>query len=114
MRKMSKIIAAFVLCAVSCATILNSQINTEEKQRQERPVINYVPTEKVACQIAEVILKPIYGEEHIKKQMPFKATLVKDSVWVVVGVQKEIEIGGVASIEIQKRDCKILKVSHGK
>ena len=111
---MNKIIAALILCVVSCATLLYSQINPKEKIHQERPVRNYVPTEKVACQIAEIILTPIYGEDNIKKQKPFKATLVRDSVWVVVGVQKEIEIGGVAYIEIQKRDCKILKVSHGK
>jgi len=112
---MSKIITALVLCVVSCATLLYPKNDAkQEQQHQQGPVINFVPTEKVACQVAEIILKPIYGEKNIDKQMPFKATLLGDSVWLVVGVQKEIEIGGVASIEIQKRDCKILKVSHGK
>lgn len=111
---MSKITIALILCVASCATLQYSRINRPEKKHDEGLVTNYVPTERVACQIAEIILTPIYGEDNIKKQKPFKATLVRDSVWVVVGVQKEIEIGGVAHIEIQKRDCKILKVTHGK
>lgn len=78
------------------------------------PVINYVPSEKVACQIAEVILISLYGEDDIKKQKQFKVSLVGDSIWAVVGVQKTVEIGGVAYIEIRKRDCKILTVMHEK
>jgi len=60
-----------------------------------------------------VILVSIYGQE-IKNQTPFNVKLQGDSLWIITGVQKEIEIGGVAYIEIQKSDCKILNVTHGK
>ncbi len=75
--------------------------------------IDYVPNEKVARQVAEVILISIYGQE-IKKQKPFNVKLQGDSLWIITGVQKKVEIGGVAYIEIQKKDCKILNVTHGK
>lgn len=103
-----------MVCVVSCATIVHPRINQkEERESQLNQVINYVPTEKVAREIAVIILTPIYGKENIEKQKPFNATLLGDSVWVVEGTRGNIE-GGTAYIEIQKRDCKILKVTHEK
>ena len=77
------------------------------------PSQGFVPNEFVARQIAEAVLLPIYGEG-VLEQKPFNVRLIKDSIWGVEGVQKEVSIGGVAYIEIQKSDCKILKVTHGK
>ncbi len=75
------------------------------------PDNGFVPDEKTAIKIAEAIWYPIYGNE-IFEEKPFKAEL-KDSVWIVRGTLN-YDVGGVAYIEIQKRDCKILKVTHGK
>lgn len=74
---------------------------------------NYVPDKETAIRIAEAIWVPIYGEK-IYNQKPYIVTLVDSSIWVVTGTLPENKRGGVAYIEIQKNDCKILKVTHGK
>jgi hypothetical protein len=77
------------------------------------PKEGFVPNATTAIEVSKAILIPIYGDQ-IKEQMPFKADLIGDSVWIVKGTQKKIALAGVAYIEIRKSDCKILKVTHGK
>ncbi len=84
------------------------------KVKQRAQNRNYVSNESIAQKVAEVILTPIYGEEQIEAQKPFKVSLINDSIWVVKGTQNEISLGGTFYIEIQKSDCRILKVTHGK
>lgn len=75
---------------------------------------DYVPDEETAKKIAEAIWIPIYGEKIIKFK-PYKAYLVDDdTIWVVQGVLPKGRLGGVPYIEINKKDCRILKVTHGK
>ena len=81
------------------------------KQKNSIPKNGFVPDENTAIKIAEAIWYPIYGDD-IFDERPFKAEL-KDSIWVVRGTLNH-DVGGVAYIEIQKRDCRILKVAHGK
>jgi hypothetical protein len=54
------------------------------------------------------MVKKIYSKK------PFKAKLVNDTIWVVCGTLPKGRKGGVPYIEINKRDCKIFKVKHGK
>jgi len=77
------------------------------------PDEGFVPDQMTAVILAEAILKPIYGEENIDRQKPFKVIL-KNNVWVITGTLPEGLIGGVALIEISKKDAKIIRVSHGK
>lgn len=96
----------------SCAQI---KVNDKEKsttQKEKRDIINDAQT---AIKIAEVILLSVYGEK-IYESIPFKAELIKDDkVWFVRGtLNKKYTMGGVPFIEIQKKDCKILKFGHGK
>jgi hypothetical protein len=78
---------------------------------------DYVPDEETAKKIAEAIWIPIYGEADILKERPYKVKLVND-IWIVEGLIPEPyrydpEVrGGGAYIEIRKKDCKILKVTH--
>jgi hypothetical protein len=76
------------------------------------PSNGYVPDENTAIKIAEAIWLPLYGKE-IYDEEPFKAELRDSLIWIVQGNLKTTR-GGVAYIEIQKSDCKILKVGHGK
>lgn len=73
---------------------------------------DYVPDAETAVKVAEAIWLPIYGGK-IYDNKPFVATLKDSSVWIVEGTLKSTK-GGVPYIEIQKSDCKILKVFHGK
>lgn len=71
----------------------------------------YVPGAATVVKIAEAIWAPIYGEE-IEDEKPFTATLNND-VWTK-GSKPFNMLGGVAEIEISKKDSRILGVSHGK
>lgn len=73
----------------------------------------YVPDVATAIKIAEAIWLPIYGKGIYDKQ-PFRASLKNDSIWIVEGSLQPDELGGVPYAEIQKSDCKIIKVIHTK
>ena len=86
---------------------------------QEQPT-EPVLTKLAAMRVAEAVWVPIYGEENIVRQRPFHAEL-KKGIWQVsggsgpaLGDRSAPRVGGVAYIEIRKRDGKILKVTHGK
>jgi len=73
---------------------------------------NLVPDDKTAVKIAEAIWFPIYGDS-INGKRPFVAKLVDKDVWEVTGTLTAKD-GGVPYIQIQKCDCRVLKVGHGK
>jgi hypothetical protein len=89
-------------------TFAHSQTNSKTDKTQD-----FVPDEQTAMRIAEAIWLPIYGEK-VLDQKPFVAKLVKNKVWVVEGYLSPEAVGGIPHIEIQKSDCKILKVYHTK
>ena len=73
----------------------------------------FVPDPTTAVLIAEAILTAIYGADEISRQQPFVATEV-NSQWLVVGSIKNNEAGGVASIVIDKKDGRIIRVTHSR
>jgi len=73
----------------------------------------YVPNEKTAIAIAVAVWNPIYGEEKIKKEKPYSAML-SNGIWFVSGSLPEGYLGGVAEIEILKKNGKVIRLSHGK
>jgi hypothetical protein len=46
------------------------------------PKENYIPDSATAVSVAEAVLLPIFGEQHIERARPFSADL-KDDVWQV-------------------------------
>jgi len=78
-----------------------------------KPKQGYVPDAKTATRIAVAVWEPIYGEEQIARQKPYKATLT-NGVWTVEGSLPGPMLGGVAVAEIMKDDGRILRVSHGR
>jgi hypothetical protein len=83
-----------------------------------RPKQGYVPDSATAVKIAEAVLIPVYGKEHIESEEPFTAKL-KNEVWTVQGTLhcpdgKANCFGGVAEVQISKDDARILSVIHGK
>jgi len=78
------------------------------------PKAGFVPNEGTAIRIAEAVLSPIYGEQHVIRERPLTARL-SNGVWYVKGtLPKPYTRGGVAEIEISKRDGRILYVMHGR
>lgn len=109
--------ASFLLLIILSSMAMNScqlksRHHTQKVDDRDNEDLSYVPNEETAKKIAEAIWLPIYGE-NIYQQKPFIATL-DNGIWVVEGSLPEGMKGGVAYIEIQKKDCKILKVTHGK
>lgn len=77
------------------------------------PPQGVVPDTVTAVRIAEAVLSPIYGEDQINSQQPFKAVL-KNGVWTVEGTLPEDARGGVAEIDISQKSGAILRISHGR
>jgi hypothetical protein len=85
-----------------------------EPKHGVKPASGFVPDEKTAIAIAVAVWTPIYGEEKIQNEKPYKAIL-KSGVWQVEGtLPSEYRLGGVAIAEISKDDARVLRVSHGK
>jgi hypothetical protein len=101
---------AVILCVVSITIVAFG--NTAQKKPYQ-PGQGMVPDEKTALKIAEAIWLPVYGE-NINGNKPFTATLKNDSIWVVTGTLPKGMKGGTPYIEIQRKDCKILALTHGK
>lgn len=93
-----------------------SQPNYNDSHKYYDRKNGLVPDKVTAEKIAEIILENIYGES-VRKQKPFIVTLKNNNIWVIQGRWNSKKMnfkGGVAYIEIQKSDCKILKVIHDK
>ena len=84
-----------------------------EPKHNYKPQAGYVPDEKTAIAIAVAVWVPIYGDEQIQKQKPYKAELI-DGIWYVSGSLKDGWRGGVAEAEIVKDDARVIRVTHGK
>ena len=80
-----------------------------------------VPDATTAARIAEAVLTPIYGQELVSHERPFKSVL-KEKVWIVQGTLHQGLMdrffgptkGGVGIVELSREDAAILRVSHGK
>lgn len=66
-----------------------------------------------ATNIAEPILFSIYGKDNIIKQRPYEIYFI-DNYWVIGGTLPKDYLGGTFLIIIESRDCKIIKITHGK
>lgn len=84
----------------------------------------FVPDKETAAKIAVAVWSPIYGEEDINKEMPYRVKLIEDSIWIVEGsfngkndlkhfLFKDSMLGGTAYVEIRKSDGKVLRMIHG-
>jgi hypothetical protein len=77
------------------------------------PPNGFVPDSATAVRIAIAVWAPIYGEQHIRGEQPYRASL-RDGIWTVEGSLPKNLFGGVAVAEIAKQDGRIVRVSHGK
>ncbi|MES2589827.1 MAG: NTF2 fold immunity protein [Bacteroidota bacterium] len=78
-----------------------------------KPKNGFISSDTVAIEIAIIVLRNIYGNDIYNKQ-PYKAVLIQDSIWRIIGTLPKKVVGGVPFIEIRKSDGMILKVWHGK
>jgi hypothetical protein len=105
-KKLMNIIIISLFLSTSCKTVL------KEDNPSYFPKEGLVPNEEVAIKIAEAIWLPLYGDE-IYSQKPY-SVILKNEIWYINGTLQDGYIGGVAYIEIQKTNGKILNVYHTK
>src|ERR1022692_1530924 len=106
---------AFLLGFALCY-LMKGDVERYDGQTNSDPQKNgYVSDENIAIKVVEAICLPIYGKE-ILHEKPFHVALKHDSIWVVEGVldNGQYEAGGGVYVEIQKKDCKILTLTHYK
>jgi len=90
-----------------------------ERMPSVKPKEGFVPNAETAVKVGEAVLIPVYGEEKIVGERPFKATLQVD-VWTVEGTlhcvrQPDTECeGGTAVVKISKASGQILYMMHYK
>lgn len=105
---MKKKTTLLLALAVTGAVLLAA----EAAKHTFKPKDGYVPDAKTAIKIAVAVWEPIYGEEQVAREKPYRATLAS-GVWTVEGSLPASMVGGVAVAEIAKDDGRILRVSHG-
>ena len=67
----------------------------------------------MALNLAEPILFDIYGKNNITQQRPYEIYLI-DNYWVISGTLRKDWKGGTFLIIIDGRDCRIIRITHGK
>jgi NTF2 fold immunity protein len=97
----------FVITGLALLLFANST------KRSSIPPNGFVPDEQTAMRIAEAVWIPLYGQEQIDSEKPFRVYL-QNGVWIVKGkpIPKD-SFGGVAIAEISKKNGRIIRVSHG-
>ena len=73
-----------------------------------------IPNAKVAVEVAEPILKHVYGKYVIEKEKPFIVYLLNNKVWSICGTLSDAQAGGAFFILIKKKDGKVLSIGHEK
>lgn len=106
-----KIYLFFLLIVLSCNKKEEvSKYNYQNLSGQEKS--------QKAIEIAEEKFNEVYGKETMAKEQPLKAKKINDSVWFVEGTFDQgvgnLREGGVAFGEIDIKNNKIIKYSHGK
>ena len=108
---------ALVFILIVSAT---SQERTAKRQTPANwPTAGYVPDAATAVKIAEAVLIPVYGEQRIASERPFKAKLDGD-VWTIDGTlycadgKTGICSGGTARVRLSRNDARILFMIHYK
>lgn len=96
-------LAALAFSAVASAGFASAQASRD----------GYIKDESIAISYAKIILSSVYGADDVNSELPLTAKL-KSGVWTVSGTLKPGLKGGVAEIEISKKDGRIIEVSHGK
>lgn len=93
--------------------ILNCNSNTQNEQTTELPKTNTDIEKQKVLKLGERIAFQEYGDV-IKNELPLRAKLVGDTLWIVEGTLPKGSDGGTVYIEIRKGDNEVLKITHYK
>src|SRR5438045_9780190 len=91
---------------IFAALIVSAGFADDMPKGSNIPPDGFVPDAGTAISIARAVWLPIYGAKQIDDEKPYKATL-SGEVWTVTGSLPRGFSGGVAGIEISKRDGRV-------
>ncbi len=106
-----------VMCAADAVPQNPTQSNPESDKwystkwgKSYRPSGGYVPDERTAIQVGKAILIPVYGEDAVKKEEPFTASL-EGNIWTVKGAVRP-QPSGNAEVKLSKVSGAVLFLTH--
>lgn len=106
------LVVALVVCSISLMTFGGDR-HSAKPASGFVPPSGFVPDEATAVRVAEAVLIPIYSQTKVESERPFTAKLT-GNVWTVTGHLPPGVDGGVGEVRIDKRNGRILRVTHGK
>lgn len=110
----SKFVFFISIILVVCGFInLSCKHRPKKEQQAEYSKSNEDLEKEKVLKIAEKIAFKEYGNI-IKSELPLKAQLVGDSIWVIEGTLAKGADGGTVYLELRKGDNKLLKITHYK
>ena len=115
MRNLLFLVMTIVVLMPGCSKVEDAMANRHPSSHNFNPAEGVVPDEATATKVAEIVLKRAYGDAVINRELPLHAALRGDDVWVVRGTWQYSsgDRGGVAVVEISKKDCQVVRLSHG-
>jgi NTF2 fold immunity protein len=117
MRRLVILLSLLTCLLFGCSYLEDKMAERHPSKHNYNPADGIVPDELTATKIAEIVLKRAYGDEIINRELPLRATLRSDNVWIIRGTwpysYSSDARGGVATVEITKKDGQIIRMSHG-
>ncbi|MFA7617193.1 MAG: NTF2 fold immunity protein [Weeksellaceae bacterium] len=92
---------------------LKEVIENNELHNIITPDNTIIKSEESLLKIIEPVLFDIYGKENIERQKPYEINDF-ENYYVVSGTMETGRSGGTFLLIIDKRNCQILKITHGK
>lgn len=87
--------------------------NAKYKYKRTQPEVKKLTKLEDLVNVAEKVLIPIYGEESIKGEQPYRIKKYKEK-WIVTGSLPEGSVGGVFEIVINAETSQVESLIHGK
>ena len=87
--------------------------NAKYKYKRTQPEVKKLTKLEDLVNVAEEVLFPIYGEEHIKGEQPYRIKKYKEK-WIVTGSLPEGYDGGVFEMVINAENSQVESLIHGK
>lgn len=86
--------------------------NAKYKYKRTQPEVKKLTKLEDLVNVAEKVLIPIYGEESIKGEQPYRIKKYKEK-WIVTGTLPEGYVGGVFEIVINAETSQVESLIHG-
>jgi hypothetical protein len=90
--------------------LLVSSVFPQDK-RSALPAAGVIPDEATAIKVAEAVLVPIFGEDHLNRERPLHGRL-DNGIWTVYGTLPKRTIGGTMLVRMKRKDGQIIEILH--